>query len=352
MKEQFDCFLYICMNPENLIALNAIEGWQNCAKHSGVFLFETWSAKAHDNRHYLRLLDDFDHVFLFNASSIPTIQRYTSTPCSFLPAASDCLKASPYPGRAPRTIDIYGMGRTWAPVHEQLMDMTKAGELFYLWDHQPGAVDNGFEAARLRTHHVIRHSRFFTSFNFTKGGKLPSSAGEDTIATRMFEGAAGGAVQIGTAPKVPEFHELFDWPDALIEIPQDPLDLRTFYRELQADPVRIERASAHAAANALRRHDWIYRFEKIIQTLDIATPDGVTDRKRRLAKLASLADADLSLATQPRLKTRRVRRQTAIRSPRIPSGKRQLIFSPIVQKLCLKVMVLACWAHHIASIQV
>jgi hypothetical protein len=294
LREQFDCFLYICMNPENLVALNAIRGWQENAARSAVFLFETWSAMAHKNRHFLRLLDDFDHVFLFNADSVPTIQTYTSTPCSFLPAASDCLKATPYPRAEPRTIDIFGMGRTWTPVHEQLIEMTRTGDLFYLWDHTPGDVTHGYDIARLRTHNLIRRSRFFTSFNFAQGDKLPFSAGEDAIAARMFEAAGGGAVQIGTAPRVPEFHQLFDWPDALIEIPQDPLDLRAFYQELQSDPRRIHHASVRAASNALRRHDWIYRLEVILQTLGLPEPSGVAKRKGRLATLAALAEGDLA----------------------------------------------------------
>ena len=35
-------------------------------------------------RPHLKMLDQFDHVFLFNKASIPNVQAYTSTPCSFL----------------------------------------------------------------------------------------------------------------------------------------------------------------------------------------------------------------------------------------------------------------------------
>jgi len=352
ITDRFDCFVYVGMNPENLLMLKALKGWQECAPRSAVFLFESWSSKAHQDRHYLKLLDDFDHVFLFNAAGVQTIQKYTSTPCSFLPAAADCLKATPYPAPENRSIDIYGMGRGLEPVHEQLVDMTRTGELFYLWDHQPGPVANGYEAARMRTHHVIRHSRFFISFGFTAAAKSSSASVEDALPTRLFEGAAGGAVQIGSAPKVAEFRQLFDWPDALIEMPLDPLDVRSFYHELQKDHTRISRASTQAAMHALRRHDWVYRWAEMLKALGLSETPGVMARRSRLSELAAIAEADLKIPTVGWKAPVRTRRKRSL-APRslVTSGKRHLAFTPLVQKLCLKLMVLTIWSHHMIMLQ-
>jgi hypothetical protein len=294
VRDECDLFLYICMRPDNLANLAAIHDWRRKSRVAAAYLFETWSARVAEYGAYLRLLDNFDYVFLFNPGSVAAVQRFTTAKCVYLPAAVDCLIATPFPDPPSRPIDVYGMGRTDERVHEQLVDMSQDNQLFYVWDRGPGLATTGFAQARTRTYHLIRHSRFFTSFNFTVGGvKLRESAGEEAIPARVFEGTAAGAVLIGLAPNVPEFGKLFDWPDALIEIPTDPVDMRSFYSELQADPERIRRAGIVNATQALRRHDWAYRFEAMLDIMGLPIPDAVCSRKRRLSQLAEIADSYL-----------------------------------------------------------
>jgi hypothetical protein len=298
IQDRHDLFFYICMQPQNLLYLQAMEGWRERSGKAAVFLFETWSAQAKRYSPYLRLLDQFDHVFLFNASSVKEVQRYTKAPCSYLPAGVDCLLATPYPNPVPRPIDVFSMGRTSEAVHRQLMTMAEQRKLFYLWDHSPQPAISGFPASRLRTYNIIRHSRLFLSFNFQIGtAKMKESGGEDAIPARVFEAAAAGAVMLGTAPRVPEFDALFPWPGAHIEIPMDPLNMEDLYGELQREPERIRRAGILNAAQSLRRHDWVYRWEEILRVLDLPIPPGVTERKAKLSALADAAEADLELAS-------------------------------------------------------
>lgn len=293
LEQNYDLFFYMCMRPDNLLALTSIKNWRQRSGVAAAFLWETWSQQAERYRSYLRLLDDFDHVFLFNPNSVARIQSYTSAKCSYLPAAVDCLSATPWPEPVDRLIDVYGMGRTVEPVHDQLVELTRRDQLFYLWDRGPGEAVSGYSQARLRTYHLIRRSRFFTSFNFRLGSKLSESGGEEAIPARVFEGTAGGAVLIGEAPDLPEYRELFDWPDALIKIPDEPLDMEAFYAELMEQPERIRRAGIVNSAQALRRHDWAYRWESILQTLGLPVPAGVGQRKQQLVDLARIAEASL-----------------------------------------------------------
>ncbi len=296
LEEDFDLFLFVAMRPQDLVCLDAIKGWRGRSRKAAAFLFETWSALVHEKRAYYRRLDQFDEVFLFNAASVEHVQKVTTARCSHLPAAVDCLAATPYPRPAYRPIDVFTMGRTDQTVHEQLVEMTRKQELLYLWDLPPGAMTASYDEARFRTYNLIRSSRLFTSFNFKIAAtKDKESRGEDTIPARVFEGAAAGAVMIGTAPTVPEYAGLFDWEDALIEMPLDPVDVSAFYAELQANPDRLRRASILNAAQSLRRHDWVYRWEEMLRQLDLPAPPAVTERKARLAALAALADNDLGL---------------------------------------------------------
>lgn len=298
LPEKRDLFFYVAMRPDNLLMLSAMPNWRESARKAGVFLFETWSLQAERYKKYLRLLDDFDRVFVFNPNSVASVQRFTSTPVTYLPAGIDCLSATPFPSPAPRPIDVYCMGRIDEPVHEELLRMTQRDELFYLWDRGAVPVSHGYPQARLRTRHLIRRSRFFTSFNFRLGKKGLESGGEEAIPARVFEASAGGAVMIGSAPNLPEFETLFDWDDAFVTMPDDAADVPEFYRSLDLEKDRYRRAGIRSAAQSLRRHDWVYRWETVLEQMDLPIPPAVRERKARLAALADIAESEPTLPSK------------------------------------------------------
>ena len=115
---------------------------------------------------------------------------------------------------------------------------------------------------------------------------------------RQFGLAAAGAVLLGSAPPVPEYDELFDWPDALIEVPADPNDLGAFIADLERQTERLRIAGLTNAVESLRRHDWVYRWEEMMRVLDLPVPPGAAERKTRLA---DLADAGAAMLSGPRL---------------------------------------------------
>jgi hypothetical protein len=138
------------------------------------------------------------------------------------------------------------------------------------------------------TLNYIKRSRYFVAYDLKVGPKALESAGEEAIPARVFEGAAGGAVMIGTKPKCAEFDELFDWPDALIEIPVEPEDMRKILVELDRDSKRLALASFRSASESLRRHDWAYRWRDVLEKLGFEATDGL---KARIATLNALADS-------------------------------------------------------------
>jgi hypothetical protein len=291
VSEKYDLFFYICMNPNDLAELQSIRGWrENCGK-AAAFIFETWSSQLQRNKAHLKLLDQFDHVFIYNKSSIRNLRTFTSAPCSFLAAGADCITASPYPAPPRRSIDFSSMGRRLDSAHAQLFDMAHNGEIFYVYDAGGGLHVYDFAQARFLTLNYIKRSRYFTAYSLDAGPKAQESSGEQAIATRLFEGAAGGSIILGTPPQAPEFGELFDWPDAVVEIPAEPDNMRAIYYELEAQPERMERARFMNASQSLRRHDWVYRWEHVLRTLGFESPPGVIARKKRLASLADRAEA-------------------------------------------------------------
>jgi hypothetical protein len=293
VEKNYDVFFYACMNPNSLAELQSVKGWRDRCDKAAVFIFETWSSQLQRDKAHLKLLDSFDHVFIYNRSSIPNVRKFTTAQCSFLAAGADCLSATPFPNPPVRCIDVYSMGRRLASAHDQLFDMARNGEIFYVYDPGGGVHVYDFAQARFLTLNYIKRSRYFTAYSLDAGPKAVESVGEQAMATRLFEGAAGGSIILGTPPRASEFQELFDWPDAVVEIPREPDNMRAIYRELEAQPERMDRARFMNATQSLRRHDWVYRWEHVLNTLGFETPPGAVARKNILQALATEAEARL-----------------------------------------------------------
>jgi hypothetical protein len=94
---------------------------------------------------------------------------------------------------------------------------------------------------------------------------------------------------IGQAPNCEEFRDIFGWPDVVIEIQPDGSDVLEVLAALGSDPERVSAINRRNGAEALLRHDWVYRWKKIFQVAGIEPPPGMVKRECRLRELAELA---------------------------------------------------------------
>ena len=124
-------------------------------------------------------------------------------------------------------------------------------------------------------------------------GKDKVAAGEQAIPYRFFEGAAGGAAILGSRPKCPEFDELFDWQDAVIELPPGVDDVGEFIRQLERDPERLDRARRVNAVQSLRRHDWADRWSNVLTIMGLEPSPALHARKNLLDRFADEACASI-----------------------------------------------------------
>lgn len=138
---------------------------------------------------------------------------------------------------------------------------------------------------------MIKRAKFFMAHDFVVDNKgFFKGVKKQALATRYFEGAAGGAVIVGSAQRCPEFAQCFDWDDAVIELPADLDDIGGFLRALEQQPERLARARLHNTVHSLRRHDWAHRWAQILQTLDLPRPTLMAERMAMLDTLATMAE--------------------------------------------------------------
>jgi glycosyl transferase family 1 len=295
LTQNYDLLFFVAWSPQSLVELSRVRNWRSRCKIAVVYLFELWSSTLDADRPYLRLLDQFDHVFLLHSASVPQLPLYTSARCSFLPTGVDCLIATPYPSPPERVVDVYSIGNRAPEVHRQLVTLAQHRKFFYIYDSLSSTDSRvkDWGEHRLLLTNTIKRTRYFIGFSpaTLATSKADKIAGEQVLPGRLFEGAAGGAIILGTAPQCPEFRECFDWPDSVIEVSPESNDIASIIDELDAQPQRTDLVRRTNAVRCLLQHDWAYRWEHILSTVGMEPLPQLHQRKSQLSDTAAAAMA-------------------------------------------------------------
>jgi len=165
------------------------------------------------------------------------------------------------------------------------MKMADEGRFFYLYDST--SADRVLDPLEHRAlfANLGKRSRYF----IVNPGLIdrPDIRGTQIeIGNRYFEAAASGGILLGERPNNGEFEKLFDWPDALFDLPYNSPDVDKVIRDLDRQPERQEAARRMNVQHALLRHDWVYRWEAILKAVGVAPLQDLQARKERLQSFA------------------------------------------------------------------
>jgi hypothetical protein len=293
LKKDYDLFLFCCPVWLEAMYVNAVDGWRDHCKTSVCWINELWANRIPDYKNWLPSLNRFDHLFLGLHGSVDAVTKATGRICHYLPAAVDVMRFSPYPRNPVRVVDVYSIGRRSADIHRSLLELTAKENMFYVYDtlQLADSVTPDFQQHRDLYANMAKRSKFFMVAP-AKADLGDHTHGQVEVSIRYFEGAAAGTVMIGQAPGCESFRQLFDWPEAVIEIEPDGSDAPEVLRQLAADPVKLKQISRRNASEALLRHDWVYRWQQIFAIAGMAPTPAMTMRKNRLHGLASAALGD------------------------------------------------------------
>ena len=84
-----------------------------------------------------------------------------------------------------------------------------------------------------------------------------------------------------------EFDKLFDWSDAIIDVPFGSDTIGMTIDELESQPARVEQIRRRNVCQALNRHDWAYRWETVLARVGLEPMPQLLERKERLRRIAS-----------------------------------------------------------------
>jgi spore maturation protein CgeB len=292
LTQQYDLFLMMCQMEHDFLNLSAIEGWQDHCRTSVCWIQEMWAARIPLHKYWIHSLRRFDHIFVSARDSVAALSDAIGRPCRWLPDAVDTLRFTPYPNPPARVIDVYSIGRRREEIHRALLKAAGRRDIFYVYDTTEGSLSDvlNYREHRDFLSNTAKRSRFFLVAP-AKAEMSKETGGQVEVAARYYEGAAAGTVMIGHAPECEAFRELFPWQDAVVSLQADGSDVIKVLSSFAAEPERISAISRRNAAEALLRHDWVYRWKEILKVAGIEPSRRMKLREQRLRDLAELSNA-------------------------------------------------------------
>jgi hypothetical protein len=285
LNKSYDLFVMICQFPTDLLSLNAVEGWRQCCRTSVCWLAEIWAGELYKLKGHFKILSQFDYIVIPSIGSVQPVKDVVGERCVYMPAGVDTIRFCPYPNPARRCIDVYSLGRKSPVTHQALLEMTKQGRIFYIYDTVPNMQTFHPEQHRSLVANIAKRSRYFIA-NAPKIDRQFETCGQGEISYRFFEGAASGTVMIGEPRESEAFREHFDWPDAVIQVPYDTANIAEVLADLDSQPERLARIRKNNVVQCLLRHDWAYRWRAILDMVGLEPRPALLAREERLRKLA------------------------------------------------------------------
>jgi hypothetical protein len=282
---EYDLLVAVLDSYRQVATVHMVEEWRKRCRKAICFFPEIWPKDLHRGNEVLELFDVFDHVFVGVHHGADRLSELVGRPCSNLHPAVDTLQFYPQPS-TPRCIDVCYIGRRSQVTHRHLLAYAEDNDRFYYYDTAKAPLRVADHSAHRRLFaNLVKRSRYFIA-NYARIDRTDWTDGVQEIGYRFFEGAAGGTVMIGQPPANDAFERLFPWPDAVVEAPVDAPDIADLIRELDADPERTARIRIANVSNALRRHDWVYRYEEMLAAVDLAPTPAMVERRAHLMSLA------------------------------------------------------------------
>jgi hypothetical protein len=292
LRKEYDLLLLVCPSWGDIFNINAIHGWQDLCRTSVCWIDELWAHSVPKYKYSLPLLRVFDHVVLgFNGSTKPVSDAIGKS-CHCVPGAVDALRFSPYPNPPKRPVDLYSIGRRREGIHRILVNFARTKRLFYLFD----TLQSGDSIVRSCREHrelyasVAKRSTFFMVAP-AKFDLEAQTGGQVEVPFRYYEGAAAGCVLIGQSLQCESFRRMFSWQNAVIEVQPNGSDIIEVLSWLLAEPDLVAKISRTNAAEAMLRHDWVYRWKQILTIAGLDAHPAMEDRVGRLRALADLISA-------------------------------------------------------------
>jgi hypothetical protein len=262
--------IIIALYGAELGILDSIPQWRQRFDRVVAYVFDAWNPEQ-----YPSLARSLDHLFVPMPEIIGELQHHLGIPVSLLPFGTDALVHGAADRHRP--IDLLSYGRIPTAHHQALMQRFNcpgSPYLYYRSTPRPKQdlptrpyADRRDREDTAYLYHMLRKSKLVLAYDTLYPGmrEFPHSF----LTLRWFQGGATGCTIVGKRPTTPLASELLDWPDATIELPDDPQDCANAVVALLQDGDRLQRIAQRNYLENLQRHDWRLRLHDLLAHLDM-----------------------------------------------------------------------------------
>ena len=285
LHKDYDLFVAVCHHPDDVLKVTAVRGWKQRARETICLLVELW---PHDIALYngsMEMLKEFDHVVLNNSTSVELLSHRLGRECSYMPPAVDVELFCPLPDPPIRIVDFYSIGRRSPTTHSALMDLARQRDFFYIYDSLSGYDVFNSKDHRFLYANIAGRSRYFL-VNPGKIDMAPQAGYPSEFGPRFFEGAAAGCVLVGEPSTNDAFRTIFTWPDAVVNLKYGSANIAEVLAEINDDADRELQIRRNNMKHMLLAHDWVHRWEHLLEMTDLSPTAEVAERKRLLEQRA------------------------------------------------------------------
>jgi len=285
--DKYEILVFVALNTRDLRVLHEVPKWRTKCDLAVCYIEEIWNSEINDGGARLDLFKQFDLIYCAFEASAPNLAERTGRRVEYIPPGVDTLLFSPDPEQDHRPIDICNIGRRSQITHGALLEHAKRTGKFYYYD-----TIEGVRNAKIPGEHrylfanIIKRSGYFIA-NKAKINATDETLGQEEIGLRFFEGMAGGAVLLGEFPRTAEFERQLGWRDSAVSVPFDCPDIADVIADLDAQPERLARIRRRNVWNCLQRHDWLFRWQTILDFAGLPATARMAERRTRLAQLAA-----------------------------------------------------------------
>jgi hypothetical protein len=285
IEHNYEIFFAMLMFSFDLEVLLRMPDWRKNVGYSICYIDELFVASLTQYSSFLGVLRKFDCIVLNCSGTHHTLAKEFSLNSIVVSSGINTLRFFPGITNTSRPIDIYNMGRRDEIVHEQFQILKNDHDWLYQYDTVRFKEFIDFKEHRKYLASIMKRSRFFV-VNPAKFDVPNDTGGQEELGFRYFEGAAAGNVMIGRIPNNPHYNEHFPCDEAVVEIPEDVSQIVDFMRDLSRDTDRLNRISYDNVKTALSLHDFVYRWEDILNRCGIEVLEGVEIRKQKIDHLS------------------------------------------------------------------
>jgi hypothetical protein len=291
IEKEYDLFITVPERVSELLHMKSLKGLRDKCKKSICWLPEFYYKDIPVYKSCVEILKEFDYVVFMYVASDPFLP-YIKGHSQYLPAGIDNLNFSPYPNPPQRVIDVLSIGRRAPATHKALLQMAKDDNKFYMYDTINALKAHDLDEHRLMTANMAKRSRYFI-VSPGKFDKPEETGGTSEFGYRYFEAGAAGTVMIGMRPyNNKEFDKIFTWPDAVLEVPFTSGEIVDVIHEFDKQPERQARVRARNMTECLLHHDWVYRWESILEMVGMQPLPKMQKRKNVLKEMAAAVEND------------------------------------------------------------